>query len=309
VSDQLPSFDADIICEDTTLISREEWLELRRSGLGGSDAPATLGLSPYTSPVALYLDKIDPQPDEDKPIFEAGRRAEPMIAQWFAEKTGFQVIQYPVMLRSRRHSFMLGNVDRFVINEDGEWCVLEIKNVDRSKASDWAGGPPLYARIQGLHYLAVCGDHFATLWVAACIGGNDYVKFEIKRDDELLADLIAAEEKFWTMVQLQRMPEVDGSDSTRDALRSHFAADEGATVEVGREFMDLLQRRRLQKAAIALETQRLNEIESQMLVLMRGAEIATHEGTVTATYKTVNKQEYVVKAQSYRQWNVPKEKK
>jgi predicted phage-related endonuclease len=200
---------------------------------------------------------------------------------------------------------MLANVDRFVVNEDGEWCVLEIKNVDRSKASDWKGGPPLYARIQGLHYLSVCGDHFATLFVAACIGGNDYVKFEIERDDELLANLIAKEEEFWTLVQLERMPDIDGSDSTRDALRAHFDAEEGATVDVGDAFVELLTRRKTQKAVIALETQRLNEIESQMLVLMGDGEIARHEGLVAATYKTINKKEYVVKAQSYRAWNVP----
>jgi putative phage-type endonuclease len=304
----LPEFDADIVCEDTRELPREQWLELRRSGLGGSDAPATLGLSPYTSPVALYLDKVDPQPDVDKPIFEAGRRAEPTIALWFAEHTGYQVVHYPVMLRSRRHSFMLGNVDRFVVNDDGEWCVLEIKNVDRSKAHEWVGGPPLYARLQGLHYLSVCGDAFAKLYVAACIGGNDYRYFEIERDEELITNLIAKEEEFWTLVQLERMPEVDGSDSTRDALRAHFSAEEGSIVKVDEKFTSLIQRRKVQKAAIALEAQRLNEIESEMLVLMGEAEIATCNGVVIATYKTINKKSYVVKESSYRQWNVPKPK-
>lgn len=309
MTDLLPEFDADIICEDTTKIPRAEWLALRRTGLGGSDASAALGLSPYVTPVGLYLDKIDPQPDVDKPIYDAGRRAEPMIAKWFADETGYGVQYYPVMLRSRRHSFMLANPDRFVIDENGEWCVLECKNVDVSKASDWAGGPPLYARIQGLHYLDVCGPHFFHLFVAACIGGNKYVYYEVTRDDQLIADLIAGEERFWTMVQLERMPEIDGEESTLKALKARFKAEPESEVDVPSEFMDLLERRAAHKAAMEIEKSRINEIEARMMLLMGGAEIASHGGRIVATYKTINKASYIVKAQSYRSWSIKKEKK
>ena len=39
-------------------LSHEEWLELRRTGIGGSDAPTIVGVNPYNSRYALYLDKI-----------------------------------------------------------------------------------------------------------------------------------------------------------------------------------------------------------------------------------------------------------
>jgi putative phage-type endonuclease len=307
--DLLPEFDADILCEDTTKLPRSEWLEMRRQGLGGSDAAAALGLSPYATPVALYLDKTDPQPEEDKAIYDAGRRAEPAIAKWFADTTGYEVIHYPVMIRSRRHSFMLANPDRFVIDENGEWCVLECKNVDVSKAADWKDGPPLYARIQGLHYLDTCGPLFNRLFIAACIGGNKYVHFEVARDELLIADLIAGEEKFWTMVKLERMPDIDGDKATIAALKAHFSAEEGAEVEVTREFMELLERRAGHKAAMELEKQRLAEVEGRMIVLMGKGEIAKFEDRIVATYKTITKASYVVKAQSYRSWSVKKGEK
>ena len=275
------TFDADIVM-DTSLVHKdaivtEQWREERRKGIGGADAAASMNLSPYATQVSLYLDKVDPRPDEDKPIYEAGRRMEPVIAQWFADHTGYEVIHYPVMLRSRRHPFMLVNVDRFVVNGAGELGVLECKNVDRSMAHEWRDGPPIHARLQALHGLSVCGDAWRKMYVAAA-------------------------------VQLERMPDVDGSDVTRKALRDRFEAQEGSTIDVDAEFVDLLRRRAFQKQAMKIEEQRLNEIESRMLVLMGGAEIARFEGDVIARYKTVKKDSYTVKAQEYRQWSIPKTK-
>ena len=43
---------------DTRNMTREEWLESRRHGIGGSDASAILGLNPYVSPLKVYADKI-----------------------------------------------------------------------------------------------------------------------------------------------------------------------------------------------------------------------------------------------------------
>ena len=303
------TFDADIICENTDLLERDLWLETRRTGIGGSDAAATLNLSPYTSQFALYMDKVDPLPDEDKEIFQAGRRAEPMIAQWFADETTLRVIREPVMLRSRRHPFMLANVDRFTYDPSTkEWGVLEIKNVDRSKAADWTSGPPLYARLQGLHYLEVCGDDYKRLYVAALIGGNKFVWYTVERDPELVATLIAAEEKFWTLVMLQRMPDIDGSESTRQALLAR-AGTEPKEVEVPRRFVELLEQRASMKAALKVQEAQLKEVENQMAALMRDGDVATCDGAVVAKWLRVTVPAHEVKEFTKRQWNIPKEKK
>ena len=37
----------------------EDWLELRRNGIGGSDAAAVCGVSRYKSPVELWMEKTD----------------------------------------------------------------------------------------------------------------------------------------------------------------------------------------------------------------------------------------------------------
>ena len=42
---------------DTADLSREEWLDYRRLGIGGSDAAAIMGLSPFATIRDLYFDK------------------------------------------------------------------------------------------------------------------------------------------------------------------------------------------------------------------------------------------------------------
>ena len=49
--------DANIIA-NTKDIKRDEWLEKRRIGIGGSDASSILGFNPYRSSMAVYLYKI-----------------------------------------------------------------------------------------------------------------------------------------------------------------------------------------------------------------------------------------------------------
>ena len=43
---------------DTADLSREDWLDYRRLGIGGSDAAAIMGLSPFSTIRDLYFDKF-----------------------------------------------------------------------------------------------------------------------------------------------------------------------------------------------------------------------------------------------------------
>ena len=50
--------DACIVYE-TKDMSKEQWLEARKCGIGGSDAASVLGLNPYKSSVSVYIEKVD----------------------------------------------------------------------------------------------------------------------------------------------------------------------------------------------------------------------------------------------------------
>lgn len=67
-------------------LSRDEWLEYRRRGIGGSDAAAVLGISPFRTGRDLYYDKLKIVTADDNENWvakEAGRLLEPLVAQIF----------------------------------------------------------------------------------------------------------------------------------------------------------------------------------------------------------------------------------
>ena len=47
------------ILVSTEGLPREQWLEYRRKGIGGSDAAAVLGISPFRTGRDIYYDKLN----------------------------------------------------------------------------------------------------------------------------------------------------------------------------------------------------------------------------------------------------------
>ena len=113
----------------TTQLSREEWLQIRSTGIGSSDAAAAIGLSSYKCSLSLWLEKTGRQLPEDLSEKEAvvwGTVMEPVLAKMYAERTGRKVRRVNAVLQHPEHPFMLANLDREVITESGTG-VLEIK--------------------------------------------------------------------------------------------------------------------------------------------------------------------------------------
>ena len=71
---------------DTRKMSREEWLESRRNGIGGSDASAILGVNPYSSPLKVYMDKIcKGVEEEENEAMRQGTDLEQYVADRFVD--------------------------------------------------------------------------------------------------------------------------------------------------------------------------------------------------------------------------------
>lgn len=309
----------EVVCPDTTAITRDEWLEMRRPFLCGSEIAQALGLSPYGGPYSLWLDKVegvDAQADSEYKKW--GHRLESPIAIAFWEETGFEVIHQPVMLRSKTCPFAAANPDRFCVADDG-LAIVEIKNVDRFRKDEWADGPPLHYRLQGQWYLLVTG--FKRVYFAALIGGNDFNIFRVERDDDLIAELVRKGEAFWSLVTLKRPPDVDGSDSTTDALRAQYAQVERPSIEGGTALAALVVARESAKAVADTAATRLQELDNRIVALIGDAEVATVDGQPVATRKqhervtvdlTALKRDHpeiareYSKTSTYRRLNIPK---
>lgn len=184
------------------MIDRQEWLEARRKGIGGTDAAAILGLSKWRSAVDVWEDKLGVAPERPQTAAMLwGLRLEEVIAAAYTETTGRRVRR--VGMRRARHvkTFpMLGSIDRMTYLSDEAPRVVELKKKRSADDLGTADDPP-YLRVppdwylQTQHYLEVVDAEIAD--VAVLVGGTDFRIIEIPRDRDYGADLIEEEARFW----------------------------------------------------------------------------------------------------------------
>ncbi|MPV64327.1 lambda-exonuclease family protein [Burkholderia sp. BE17] len=215
-------------------LSRDDWLAVRRTGIGGSDAAAAVGLNPYMSALELWLDKTGraeglPRPDPadtTSPTYW-GTLLEPIIAAVYTQQTGNKVRKVNAVLRHASIPWMLANIDREVVGVP-DVQILECKTAGEYGARLWREGVPEYVQIQVQHQLAVTGKTAAHVAVLLC--GQALEVHRIERDDALIGRLIELEARFWRFVETDTPPPADGSESADRALR-HLYPGNGGTID------------------------------------------------------------------------------
>ncbi|MFC4712266.1 YqaJ viral recombinase family protein [Planococcus dechangensis] len=219
-----------LLLADTRDLSREEWLEQRKKGIGGSDVSAIAGLNKWKSPVGVYLEKLGQSPEEDTAGEAAywGNVMEDIVAQEFTIRTGIRVRKRNAILQHPKHSFMLANVDRLIVGkEEG----LECKTASEYLRGEWEDEEvPAAYLLQCQHYMAVTG--YKAWHIAVLVGGNKFIHKKIERDEELIQYLIDIEEDFWVNHVLAEEPPVfDGSDASSNLLKALYP-EENPTSEI-----------------------------------------------------------------------------
>ena len=193
-----------------------KWLEVRNKGIGGSDAGTIMGINPYRSRLSLWMEKTgkqEPKDLSDNEAVEWGIRNEPTIASWFAEKTGKKLRKCGTM-QNNKHPWLLANVDRLI---DGENAGLEIKTAGVKQSHRWDGEEvPDEYYCQCQHYMLVTGCE--TWYIAVLIGGNKAIYKEVPRNQDFIDELFRAEAGFWTLVEHDIMPDIDGSKDAKESL-------------------------------------------------------------------------------------------
>jgi putative phage-type endonuclease len=202
---------------------RKQWLAQRRTGIGGSDAAAVLGLSRFSSPYSVWADKLARVPEqEDNEAMRQGRDLEDYVAQRFMQESGKRVQRKSEMLRHPEQPFMLANIDRRVV---GERAGLECKttksmNIKRFRSGDF----PAEYYCQCMHYLAVTG--WERWYLAVLVYGEGFFIYIIEWDEAEIAALIDTEREFWSCVESQTPPPVDGHTATTETMHKLFSPDE-----------------------------------------------------------------------------------
>lgn len=214
-------------------MSREKWLEVRRTGIGGSDAAAIVGLNDYSSPWAVWADKRGLLPEKpDSEAMRIGRDLEEYVAKRFTEASGLKVMKSNFMWANEDYPWALANIDRSIVMSGR--VGLECKTTSAWNVKHYKGGNfPDRFYCQCVHYMAIME---ALRWyLAVLVLGEGMHIFQMTRvkhdvvpewcegsvyvDKEEVDALMDAEKAFWeNHVVTGIPPAVDGEKATSEAV-------------------------------------------------------------------------------------------
>lgn len=274
-----------LICNDTRTLTHEQWLKIRKQGIGGSDVAAVLGISPWTSPFMLYQDKTNDEASSDGETvaMKAGKSLEGLIIRLLERKFGVPVNPAHEMACIAEKPFVMGNPDAFMMCINGKNRIVEIKTVNARIADDeWGEGrvPPHY-ETQVRQYMAVyddeCDDTAYIVALPISEGeramaamfmefsenltednldlfedqfGSKLIIRTLERDKEYEQALIEAETEFWEQHITAKVP--PKADSPLDA-------------ELFEKFTDLDEQRKAAESQAKKIKQQADSIKAEIL--------------------------------------------
>ncbi|MDV2483526.1 YqaJ viral recombinase family nuclease [Acinetobacter towneri] len=275
---------------NTKQLDYQAWLEVRKQGIGSSDAAAACGLNPYMSMLELWMIKtgrvqqnIEDESSGHAPLYW-GKQLEPLVAEYYSMHTNNKVRRVNAVLQhpDPDKAFMLANLDYAVVgNEDVQ--ILECKTAGEYGAKLWRDGVPLYVLCQVQHQLAVTGKQAAHICVLLC--GQETKIYKVSRNEALIEQIIQAERLFWECVENDVPPAVDASESAAKALQQLYpehvplsTTDLSEDEQANQQFEQLLQAR----SQIDKHQEQFDLLKHQLQAKMQEAERATFKvGSVT----------------------------
>ena len=262
-----------------------QWLQARSLGIGGSEITSVMGLDPYRTPYALWEQKTGRAPDFGGNKFtEMGNYLEPVVAQMFQDKSGYEVyVPAQEHWQHPDYPHLLGTPDRFVSMKHGDG-VLEIKTTQkRISREDVMEGSALNWYFQVQWYMGI-SDRKKGFLAWLCSGVDfDWIEFDF--NPEIFADMVEAGNNFWNDHVLADAPPPpltkedimktigrvlpDPIELPEEALRYHFQIKEN-------------------KAKIKELEGANDELTTAVQLLMMDKSIATYQGATLFTWKESN---------------------
>ena len=280
---------------------RLAWLEQRRSGIGASDVPSILGVSPFRSALSVYADKIGLSEDtEETEAMRWGHILEPTIIAEFGKETERKVWRAGQLLRSTEAPFMLATLD-------GEQSAIERASVGNVEAKatgwrvgDWSEGIPPHVVVQLQAQLMVSGRSWGSVVVLQ--NGCRLLWADVERDQPFIDEiLIPTCAEFWRRVQQREPVAPDGSESSKQALKWLYPdAAPGKFVNLDGSLIDLDRERCELKERIGEMTKRVEVIDQTIKSAIGDAEIGYLADGTVYTHKLQHRKGFTVEPSSFR---------
>lgn len=257
----------------------------RTKFLGGSDVAGILGISPWRTPLDVYLDKVQPRVEDMRPerrkVLERGKRMEPVVLAMMADETGIEVAARNQRYIDATHPFLACEIDAEAADDSN----IEIKTVSPFKAREWGEEQtdeiPVHYTAQVQHGLMITGR--ALCVVGVLIGADDLRIYRVERDDDVIDAIRAREVAFWRdHVEAGVPPE----PTTVADIRTLYGRDAGTAIEASPEIVKRLNDLRERKAMLKTLGAQAEADEDAIKLFMADAAILTVCGRPAATWKS-----------------------
>lgn len=277
----------------TTADERHDlWLAWRREGIGGSDVAAIAGLSPWATPMTVWLDKTGQLPDEDSAAMRWGRRLETAVADEFEHETGLHVIGRQDAVHDPDHPWRRVTLDGLVAESPNSWPGDALGVYEGKTTSDRIGDePPEHYQLQVQYQMAVTGRDRA--WVATLHGDRGFrlAIHELERDPAIVDAVCGLVDDFWhDYVLTGTPPPIDGSAVTTRAISLALAQSDPGTATTRDDLADLVDELRLARERQKALDAEVAEMENTIRLALGDAETLLVDGTVAVTWKTSTSQ-------------------
>jgi len=268
--------------------------EARKSGLGSSDMPIVLGVSPWTRPEDLFEIKKGRRPEpEESPAMRRGKVLEAVAAELYQEKTGRKLWRSNQTIRHKNYNWMLAHLDRRIVGEGevrfGDRVglgvgALEIKCPGlRMFAKCRREGLPYYYLVQLQHQMDVAGYE----WGAFAVFNSELwemIYFDVPRDQELIDLIHEKGAEFWKLLETEEFYPIEATPQV-DAPRVEIPDVKQRVITIeSAEWAAAIARLRDAKE-ILTEAQALEkEAQAELIKLMEAAGAAAAEGAGARIY-------------------------
>lgn len=265
----------------------EQWWRAQCSGIGSSDVPALLGLSPWSSPLQVWLQKTGRE--GPKPATEAmriGQALEDPVARLWASSSGRKVRRVQAFLAHPERRWQVALLDRVTSSGGEPGRELEIVEIKVSgRTDDWRSGdlPPAYwAQVQ--HQLAVTGLRVAH--VVALVGTRLEERL-VEAVPSWQEDLLEVEREFWRHVEEDTPPPSSAVDLS--ILPRAFPGVDGKTLEASPEVAGLVAELRQQRLLLARIQAEVDRLQAEIEAAMGDATDLVAGRTLLATWRPVER--------------------
>lgn len=267
--------------------SVEEWLDVRKKGIGSSEVATIVGLNPYETPYQLWRRKVGiDAPKEENFAMKAGHYLEDAVSRFWADETGREIIKRSAgdwIIRDNDKPFLQVSPDRTYWlsgekHNDNNKGILECKTTQMSIDRD---DIPKHWFCQVQYQLGVAGlEHGSLAWLSS---GRDFGFQDIDLVPDFYAWLVEEVERFWVdHVVAKQEP---SAISVKDVLIKYTRHSDGKIVEVGEDILNTCtQLKEIKKQIKALEENQ-SILEERIKMEFGDAECIAYAGQTLATWK------------------------